>query len=50
MLVRIMRYVLPKPMLRMNLAPAYGDPARLTDEHVNRYSRSDAGARYPATR
>lgn len=37
MLVRMMRYVLPKPMLRMNLAPAYGDPARLTDEHVNRY-------------
>jgi pimeloyl-ACP methyl ester carboxylesterase len=37
MLVRMMRYVLPKPLLRMNLAPAYGDPARLTDDHVDRY-------------
>jgi pimeloyl-ACP methyl ester carboxylesterase len=37
MLVRMMRYVLPKPLVRMNLAPAYGDPARLSDEHVNRY-------------
>jgi pimeloyl-ACP methyl ester carboxylesterase len=36
-LVRMMRYVLPKSMVRMNLAPAYGDPARLSDEHVNRY-------------
>ena len=24
-------------MVRMNLAPAYGDPARLTDDHVDRY-------------
>jgi pimeloyl-ACP methyl ester carboxylesterase len=32
-----MRYVLPKPMLRMNLAPAYGDPARLTDAVLDRY-------------
>jgi len=37
MLVRMMRYVLPKTLVRLNLAPAYGDPARLTDEHVNRY-------------
>jgi pimeloyl-ACP methyl ester carboxylesterase len=37
LLIRMMRYVLPKPMLRMNLAPAYGDPARLTDELVTRY-------------
>jgi pimeloyl-ACP methyl ester carboxylesterase len=32
-----MRYVLPKPMLRMNLAPAYGDPKLLTDAVVTRY-------------
>lgn len=36
-LIRLMRYVLPKPMLRMNLAPAYGDPARLTDAILDRY-------------
>ena len=32
-----MRYVLPKPMLRMNLSPAYGDPSRLTDAVLDRY-------------
>jgi pimeloyl-ACP methyl ester carboxylesterase len=32
-----MRYVLPKPMLRINLAPAYGDPKLLTDAVVTRY-------------
>jgi pimeloyl-ACP methyl ester carboxylesterase len=37
LLIRMMRYVLPKPMLRMNLVPAYGDPARLTDELVTCY-------------
>jgi pimeloyl-ACP methyl ester carboxylesterase len=37
MLVRMMRYILPKTLLRMNLSPAYGDPARLTDDHVDRY-------------
>jgi pimeloyl-ACP methyl ester carboxylesterase len=37
MMIRLMRYVLPKPLLRMNLAPAYGDPARMGDDHVDRY-------------
>jgi pimeloyl-ACP methyl ester carboxylesterase len=32
-----MRYVMPKAVLRMNLAPAYGDPAFLTDELTTRY-------------
>jgi pimeloyl-ACP methyl ester carboxylesterase len=32
-----MQYVLPKPMLRSNLALAYGDPNRLTDASVTRY-------------
>lgn len=36
-MVRLMRYVLPKPFLKMNLDPAYGDPARLTDDIVTRY-------------
>ncbi len=30
-------YMLPMPLLRMNLALAYGDPQRLTDEVVARY-------------
>ena len=33
-MVKLMRYVLPKPLLRMNLNPAYGDATRLT---VTRY-------------
>lgn len=33
----LMRHFLPKPLLRMNLAPAYADPARLTDALVTRY-------------
>lgn len=33
----VMRYVLPKFMLRMNLAPAYADPNRLSPETVTRY-------------
>lgn len=33
----LMRYVMPRPLLRMNLAAAYADPARLTDELVGRY-------------
>jgi pimeloyl-ACP methyl ester carboxylesterase len=33
----VMRYVLPKAALRMNLAPAYGDNTRLTDDTLNRY-------------
>jgi pimeloyl-ACP methyl ester carboxylesterase len=35
--VKLMKYFLPKSMLRMNLAPAYGDVARLQDETVTRY-------------
>lgn len=35
--VRMMRYVLPKSFLRMNLLPAYADPSRLTVETVDRY-------------
>jgi pimeloyl-ACP methyl ester carboxylesterase len=33
----LMRYVLPKPLLRMNLAAAYGDPSALRPETVDRY-------------
>jgi pimeloyl-ACP methyl ester carboxylesterase len=36
-MVKLMRYALPKPLLKMNLDPAYGDPARLTDDIVTRY-------------
>jgi pimeloyl-ACP methyl ester carboxylesterase len=36
-LVKLMRYVLPKPMLRMQLTPAYADPAALNDDLVTRY-------------
>ncbi len=32
-----MRYVLPRALLRMNLKPAYADPARLTQSVVDRY-------------
>lgn len=32
-----MRYVMPKAVLRMNLAPAYADPAFLTDTLTTRY-------------
>jgi pimeloyl-ACP methyl ester carboxylesterase len=32
-----MRYVMPKAVLRMNLAPAYADPAFLTDALTTRY-------------
>ena len=33
----LMRYVMPKPVLRMNLAPAYANPAALTDDITTRY-------------
>jgi pimeloyl-ACP methyl ester carboxylesterase len=33
----LMRYVLPKAVLRASLAPAYGNPAALADETVDRY-------------
>lgn len=35
--MRLMRYVLPKALLRMSISPAYGDPADLTDATVDRY-------------
>jgi pimeloyl-ACP methyl ester carboxylesterase len=34
---KLMRYILPKFLVRMNLKAAYGDPAVLTDDAVNRY-------------
>lgn len=34
---RLMRYSLPRALLRLNLAPAFGDQAALTDGLVNRY-------------
>lgn len=34
---RLLPWVLPEAMLRMNLAPAYGDPARLSDDVLARY-------------
>jgi len=33
----LMRWVLPAPLLRANLTPAYADPARLTDSVARRY-------------
>lgn len=36
-MVRLMRYSLPKPLVRMSLAPAYGDPANLSDSELDRY-------------
>lgn len=35
--VQLMRYVLPKPLLRMNLEPAYADPSLLSDALTTRY-------------
>ncbi len=35
--VKLMRYILPKPLLRMSLAPAYADPHFLTDTLTDRY-------------
>jgi pimeloyl-ACP methyl ester carboxylesterase len=37
LLVRSMRYVLPKPLVRSSLAPAYGDKGALTEETLDRY-------------
>jgi pimeloyl-ACP methyl ester carboxylesterase len=34
---RMLPWVLPKPMLRMNLEPAYADPTKLTDDVLARY-------------
>jgi pimeloyl-ACP methyl ester carboxylesterase len=36
-MVSLMKYVLPKPFLKMSLAPAYGDPGKLTAKMVTRY-------------
>lgn len=36
-LVQLMRYFLPRTLLRMNLEAAYADPARLSDLVVDRY-------------
>ncbi len=36
-LLGLMRYVLPKPLLRINLEPAYADPTRVTDALIDRY-------------
>ena len=35
--VKLMRYALPKPLLRMSLAPAYADPVVMTDALATRY-------------
>lgn len=35
--LRLMRYALPKSIMRMNLSPAYANPATLTDELLSRY-------------
>ena len=35
--VKAMRWVLPKPLVTMSLAPAYADPAAMTDERATRY-------------
>jgi pimeloyl-ACP methyl ester carboxylesterase len=37
MLVRLLPYTLPTFMVRMNLAPAYGEPSALTDDALTRY-------------
>ena len=37
LVAKLLPYTLPTWMLRMNLAPAYADKARLTDETVTRY-------------
>jgi pimeloyl-ACP methyl ester carboxylesterase len=36
-MVRLLPYTLPTAMVRMSLAPAYGDPAALTDKLLARY-------------
>lgn len=37
MVARVLPYTLPTFLLRMNLTPAYGDKARLTEDTVTRY-------------
>lgn len=36
-LLGLMRHALPRPVLRVNLAPAYADPDRLTEPLLDRY-------------
>jgi pimeloyl-ACP methyl ester carboxylesterase len=36
-IMRLLKYTLPSFMVRMNLAPAYGNPAALTDDVLDRY-------------
>jgi pimeloyl-ACP methyl ester carboxylesterase len=36
-LMHLMKYFLPRPLLKMNLAAAYADPTRLTEAVVDRY-------------
>ena len=33
----LMRWALPRPLLRMSLAPAYADPAAMTEDRIDRY-------------
>ena len=35
--IQAMRFILPKPILRMSLAPAYADPSVMTDQLLTRY-------------
>ncbi len=37
--VQLMRWVLPRAVLRAGLAPAYADPARLSEDTVTRYQQ-----------
>ncbi len=37
LVVRLLPYVLPRALLRMSLAPAYGDPGNLSEDVVTRY-------------
>jgi pimeloyl-ACP methyl ester carboxylesterase len=37
LMMRLLPYTLPRALLRMSLAPAYGDPKALTDATVTRY-------------
>ncbi len=36
-MLRLMKHVLPRPLLRASLAPAYADPSRLSEDEVTRY-------------
>lgn len=36
-MVKLMRYVLPRALLKMSLVPAYADPSRLSEDTITRY-------------